>query len=75
MQAINFIYKVKKLSNKNNEIKTELRVFDSLQNVVISKIFFGEINNDEINYFLQTSEKLKYKNFTIYFTNNNLIKF
>lgn len=75
MQAINFLYKVKVLKDKLGESKTEIVVFDSLQNYTHKMLFEGLLGETEVKYHLQTCEKLKYKNFQVYFTRNTTVKF
>lgn len=75
MQAINFLYKVKVLKDKSGESKTEIVVFDSLQNYTHKMLFEGLLIEDEVNYHLQTRVKFKYKHYQIYFTRNTTVKF
>lgn len=75
MQTINFLYKSKILTNKNMGTMTIVKVFDPLQNVVVTLNFEGSISNEEITYHLITNEKFKYKHFQIYFSNCTKLKF
>lgn len=72
---INFLYKIIKLKNKNNDVRTVIKVFDSIQNIVIQNSYDEILSDYEISYYLINNEHFKYKNFNIKFTNINNIPF
>ena len=75
MQTINFIYKVKLLTNKSGEKTTSVKVYDCLQNRTVIKNFEGIASFNEISHWMQTSKEFDYKHFQVYFVDASLMKF
>lgn len=75
MQTINFLYKIKKLKNPRDQIKTIIEVYDCLQGRVVRQVFEYVPDQMEINYWMQTCKDFQYKHFQIYFVNKDSILF
>ncbi len=75
MQTINFLYKVKKLKNNKEELKTIVEVFDCLQARVVRRVFENVPDDVEIKYWLQTCKDFQYKHFQVYFVNKEAVLF
>lgn len=75
MMAINFLYKVSKLTKKNGDVTTMIKVFNPLDNIVTTINKLEDLNDIEIKYYLQTDTKFNYKHYQIYFTESTSVKF
>ena len=76
MQAVNFLFKVSKLTNKNtNEVTTLIKVFNTLENVMIVIKEIEDLSELEILHILQNDRRFIYKHYQIYFTNVLTIRF
>ena len=76
MQAINFLFKVSKLINKNNnETTTRIKVFNPLENTMTVIKILENLSDAEILYILQNDKRFNYKHYQVYFTNTSTIRF